>query len=189
MASKKRMEVVNELATDPNPTNEDETTNEEETMIEEVTTNEEETMSESVDKTLETTIEALANILPPPVEQYTAVEVICHGLSELEVDELKEVIQYCQERIDELQQDEVEELEYQMRAIQDKLLALKGKTSHPASSGREGAKKQARPIVNPNDPTQVYTFGKRPEWLKTLLEPANGDKNKELEMMEAMRAK
>ena len=179
MASKKRMEVVNELATDPNPTNE------EETMIEEVTTNED----ESADKTLETTIEALANILPPPVEQYTAVEVICHGLSELEVDELKEVIQYCQERIEELQRDEVEELEYQMRAIQNKLLALKGKTSHPASSGREGAKKQARPIVNPNDPSQVYTFGKRPEWLKTLLEPANGDKNKELEMMEAMRAK
>jgi len=91
--------------------------------------------------------------------------------------------------IDELQRDEVEELEYQMRAIQDKLLALKGKTSHQASSGREGVKKQARPIVNPNDSTQVYTFGKRPEWLKTLLEPANGDKNKELEMMEAMRAK
>lgn len=76
-----------------------------------------------------------------------------------------------------------------MRAIQDKLLALKGKTSHPASSGREGAKKQARPIVNPNDSNQVYTFGKRPEWLRVLLEPANGDKNKELEMMEAMRAK
>ena len=78
--------------------------------------------------------------------------MICHGLSELEVDELKEVIDYCEERIDELQRDEVEELEYQMRAIQDKLLALKGKTSHQASSGREGAKKQARPIVNPNDP-------------------------------------
>lgn len=77
MASKKRTDVVNELATESNPTNE------------EVTTNEEETMSETVDKTLETTIEALANILPPPVEQYTAVEVICHGLSELEVDELK----------------------------------------------------------------------------------------------------
>jgi DNA-binding protein H-NS len=171
MASKKRTDVVNELATELNPTNE------------------EETMNESVDKTLETTIEALANILPPPVEQYTVVEVICHGLSELEVDELKEVIQYCQERIEELQRDEVEELEYQMRAIQDKLLSLKGKTRNPASSGREGAKKQARPIVNPNDPTQVYTFGKRPEWLKTLLEAANGDKNKELEMMEAMRAK
>jgi len=82
MASKKRTDVVNELATDPNPMNE------------------EETMNESVDKTLETTVEALANILPPPVEQYTAVAVICHGLSELDVDELKEVIDYCKERID-----------------------------------------------------------------------------------------
>jgi hypothetical protein len=151
--------------------------------------NEEETMNESVDKTLEETVEALANILPPPVEQYTAVGVICHGLSELDVDELKEVIDYCHDRIDELQRDEVEELEYQMRAIQDKLLLLKGKTSYPVSPSREGTKKQARPIVNPNDPNQVYTFGKRPEWLKALLEPANGDKNKELEMMEALRAK
>ncbi|HOW74705.1 MAG TPA: hypothetical protein PK959_01995 [Candidatus Competibacteraceae bacterium] len=46
MASKKRTDVVNELATDPNPMNE------------------EETMNESVDKTLEETVEALANILP-----------------------------------------------------------------------------------------------------------------------------
>ena len=51
------------------------------------------------------------------------------------------------------------------------------------------SKRTRTTIVNPNDSNQVYTFGKRPEWLKTLLEPANGDKNKELEMMEAMRAK
>ena len=171
MATKKRTVVVNEMVADPNPMNE------------------EETMNESVDKTLEETVEALANILPPPVEQYTAVAVICHGLSELEVDELKEVIDYCEERIDELQRDEVESLEAEMRAIQDKLLSLKGKTSVQTSSLREGAKKQARPIVNPNDSNQVYTFGKRPEWLKALLDPANGDKNKELEMLEAMRAK
>ena len=116
MASKKRTDVVNGLATELNPMNE------------------EETMNESVDKTLETTVEALANILPPPVEQYTAVAVICHGLSELDVDELKEVIDYCEERIDELQRDEVESLEAEMRAIQDKLLSLKGKTSVQTSS-------------------------------------------------------
>jgi hypothetical protein len=48
---------------------------------------------------------------------HTAVAVICHGLSELDVDELKEVIDYCEERIDELQRDEVESLEAEMRAI------------------------------------------------------------------------
>lgn len=103
-------------------------------------------------------------------DQYTAVEIICNDIDDLNVDELKEVIEYCSSRIDELQREEVEALEAEMRVIQDKLMAMRGFRGKPVTngnqSGHSGAVKRTdRPLANPKNPAQVYTFGKTPDWL------------------------
>ena len=89
-------------------------------------------------------------------------------LESLEVTELKEVIDYCQTLIDEIQREEVEALEAEMRAIQNKLLALQGRKATRASM-RQSPKRTATPIINPADPSQTYTFGRMPDWLSALM--------------------
>lgn len=88
-------------------------------------------------------------------------------LDDLEVNGLREVIDYCENRITELQRSEVEELEEEMRAIQDKLLALKGKR---VSNGTgEKRSRTEKVVVNPDNPNEVYRFGIQPQWLKDLM--------------------
>lgn len=99
----------------------------------------------------------------------TSVSMICSGCDDLDVDELKEVIEYCSCRIDELQKEEVSELEEQMRAIQDKLLALKGHKRTEKKEKTEGAKRNVTPLVNPNNPSEVYTFGKTPDFVVKMM--------------------
>ncbi len=100
-------------------------------------------------------------------ESLSPVEAIYNKCDELDVEQLKQVIEYCQERIDDLQREEVEQIEAEMRALQDKLIALKGhKTTGIVGSG---AKRTATPIVNPKNPTQMYTYGKTPDWLVELM--------------------
>ena len=86
-------------------------------------------------------------------------------LEKLEVEDLKGVIEYCQNLIDEMQKEEVESLEAEMREIQDKLMALKGKKTSVSSEKR----RMAKSIVNPANLSQVYTFGRYPEWLEQLV--------------------
>ncbi len=105
----------------------------------------------------------------------TSVEMICSGCDDLDVDGLKQVIDHCSNRIDELQREEVEELEAQMRAIQDKLIALNGHKGKVNGNGTSdsGKKRTDTPLVNPNNPKEVYTFGKHPDWLAKLMAETN----------------
>lgn len=100
----------------------------------------------------------------------TQVEVISCACDGLDVDELKQVIDYCTSRIDELQREEVKALEAEMRAIQDKLMALKGHRNSPAAMRTESTerKRTEKVVINPDNPTQIYKFGKTPEWLTAL---------------------
>lgn len=104
-----------------------------------------------------------------------SVEVICSGCDDLDIDGLKQVIDYCSNRIDELQREEVEELEAQMRVIQDKLIALNGHKGKVNGNGTSdsGKKRTDTPLVNPNNPKEVYTFGKHPDWLAKLMAETN----------------
>lgn len=100
-------------------------------------------------------------------DQLTGVEIICNDCDDLNVDELKQVINYCSSRIDELQKEQVSLLEEQMRAIQEKLMALKGHKGHKAAGN---GKRVATPLVNPDNPKEIYTFGKLPDWVVKLME-------------------
>lgn len=96
-------------------------------------------------------------------DEMSGVKIICDGLS---IDELKGVIEYCSNRIDELQKEEVEALEAEMRAIQSKLMAMRGFRLNPVmGNGNSGQKRADKPLINPKNPAQVYTFGKTPDWL------------------------
>lgn len=88
-------------------------------------------------------------------------------LDEFDVDGLKEVIEYCSARIDELQREEVEALEAEMRAIQDKLMAMRGHRGKQVVE-KEKQKRTEKVVINPDNPTQVYKFGKTPDWLSAL---------------------
>lgn len=110
---------------------------------------------------------------PEENKEYTAVDIVCNDCDNLNVDELKQVIEYCSSRIDELQREEVEALEAQMRAIQDKLMAMKGFRGKQVVENSEKQKRTAIPLVNPNNPSEVYTFGKTPDWLVKLMADTN----------------
>lgn len=83
----------------------------------------------------------------------------------MSVDELKQVVEFCTTRITDLQRNEVEDIEAQMSKLQAKLDALKG--VKPAEL-KEPSKRTSKVVVNPDDPTQVYKFGKTPDWLSAL---------------------
>lgn len=89
-------------------------------------------------------------------------------LDEFDVDGLKEVIEYCSSRIDELQREEVEALEAEMRAIQDKLMAMRGYKNNMIKTEGSKQKRTEKVVINPDNPTQVYKFGKTPDWLSAL---------------------
>ena len=101
--------------------------------------------------------------------EFNAVEQVCVDCENFTVDELNEVINWCSNKIDDLQREEVEALEAEMRAIQDKLLALKGRKPAPLTIVSGEAKRTANPIVNPDNPSQVYKFGRTPDWLAALM--------------------
>lgn len=129
----------------------------------------------TVETPVETTLVETAEEPEEPVESaLTSVQwsSIKPELDDLDADGLKEVIEYCSNRIEELQKEEVEELEAQMRSIQDKLLAMKGfrgkqvvKTEKTEEAKRTRTEKV---VINPENPSQVYRFGKIPEWLDQL---------------------
>jgi len=99
---------------------------------------------------------------PTPVSALDSVKSLLHKLV---VDELKEVMGCCEDLITELQREQVEELESQMRFIQDQLIALKGPRYSPAPTSSRNVK----PLVNPSNPNEVYTTGMLPGWLKELI--------------------
>lgn len=107
------------------------------------------------------------------------------GIDKLNVEEIKDVMKYCQSRLEYLQKSEIEALETEMRSIQMKLLEMKG-----GSLPQREAKKKGLIIVNPNNPQEIYRgFGKRQPWLVELLKPANGNKDDERKIMEALAQK
>lgn len=122
----------------------------EETMTVEATTVEE---RETQPEVIET---------PTPISALDSVKSL---LDKLAVDELKEVMGCCEDLITELQREQVEELESQMRFIQDQLIALKGPRYSPAPTSSRNVK----PLVNPANPNEVYTTGMLPSWLKEMI--------------------
>ncbi len=139
-----------------------------------VTINEETEITSTAEtgETASTELETENNDIPTDTK---SVEVICSGCDDLDLDGLKQVIDYCSNRIDELQREEVEALEAQMRAIQDKLIAMKGHKGKVNGNGTSdsGKKRNDTPLVNPNNPKEVYTFGKHPDWLAKLIAETN----------------
>ena len=89
-------------------------------------------------------------------------------LDEFDVDGLKEVIEYCSTRIDELQREEVEALESEMRAIQDKLMAMRGYKNNIIKTEGSKRSRTEKVVINPDNPTQIYKFGRAPDWLSAL---------------------
>ena len=99
-------------------------------------------------------------------EEMSGVKIICNDCDGLSADEIKVVIEYCSNRIDELQRKEVEALEAEMRAIKGKLISMRGfRLKSGTANGNTRVKRTDSPLINPKNPTQVYTFGKTPEWL------------------------
>jgi len=89
------------------------------------------------------------------------------SIDELNTTSIRDLIEYSQSVIDRRRQSETEELERQMLEIQAKLLTLKGPSAVGGNVNKSG--KTARPIINPNNPSQIYKFGKHPKWLTDLV--------------------
>ena len=166
--------------------NETNQVNEQNEMIEEVTV--EDTDDVEIENTIEDTEdEDETNMLE---NESTISETDWNELIEridvLNVNNVQGVISYCKERLKILQQEEIAKLEEEMRLIHQKLVAMKNEpVLFPSTKAK---KKEGRIIVNPANPNDVYSgFGKRPDWLKALLEPAAGDKMKEQEILETLR--
>ena len=120
-------------------------------------------MQPAVEEVVEET-EVHPEVIEPPIPA-SALDSVKSVLGTLAVDELKAVIGFCEEVITELQREQVEELETQMRFIQDQLMALKGHSRN----GSTPTTRNVKPLVNPANPNEVYTTGMLPAWLKELI--------------------
>ena len=94
---------------------------------------------------------------PTPLSPLETVRLV---LDDMPVPDLKTIIEHCEGRIHDLQREEVEALEQQMRFLQDKLIALRGPVQ---SNGRN-----VKPLRNPANPNEVYTTGMTPAWVREL---------------------
>lgn len=123
-----------------------------------------ETIETPVPDTVETERQLESDVIedsiPIPVHSWETLKPV---LDTLAVDDLKQVIAYCESAINELQREQVEALEFQMRAIQDQLILLKGRNGYPSSA------RNVKPIVNPANPSEFYTVGMTPYWLRELV--------------------
>ncbi len=123
-------------------------------------------------------------------EEVDELAALKEQLDELNVDGLKSIITHCEFLIEQINRDAVEALEAEMRAIQDKLWALKGgrRSLVLEESARSDSKKVGRPIVNPNNPQEVWGgFGARPDWLNEMIKSAKGDRKAERELLNKIR--
>jgi len=105
------------------------------------------------------------------------------SIDELDYAELEEIANYSRQRLDNLQNEEASAIEKQIQELQSKLNSIRPSKANPEPIRR------IVPIVNPNDSSQIYTTGPRPQWLKDLLKEANGDKERERDIMNSLRRK
>jgi hypothetical protein len=89
-----------------------------------------------------------------------------------EMEDLMEFIQLANERLVFLQSNEISEIEAEISRLKERLAVLKGQTDtikdEMGFPMKEKKKKAFDPIVNPNDPSEVYTAGRLPEWVIEL---------------------
>jgi len=107
------------------------------------------------------------------------VEQIIDAINQLDFNDLIKVADHVNGEINKLKEKEAALLEEQMREIQEKLAALRGKPLVDACS----------PVryKNPTTGEIANSRGKRPTWLAELLKPAAGDKTKEKEILEPLK--
>lgn len=162
------------------------------TTTEETTTNVEQVETQNEVENSEAQVETETAETPTALhDELDALSVIKDDLTDLEVDQLKSIIDYCESLIEEKQREAVEELERQMREIQDKLWAMKGgrRTSLVLEQTRTSdTKKAGRPIFNPANPSEVWGgFGARPQFIADMVKSAGGDRKKEREILNKIR--
>jgi 23S rRNA A1618 N6-methylase RlmF len=154
-------------------------------------------MNENVNEAVETEIQDEAQNVMNDEEENESFQTsendvpgnVIEAINELNVEQVKAVISYCKVRLEDLQQEEIAQLEEQMRTIQERLMNMKGGAVLFPQVHRETRKKGLM-IENPENTSEIYKgFGKRPDWLSKLLEPAQGDKVKEREIMERLAKK
>lgn len=117
-------------------------------------------------------------------------EVIRHCMEVIDrrpdgtIDDVQKVIGHCMEMIDRHYDAEVEEIDQkmaEMKAEYDREMAelrsrrnvIRPPESKPIVFPK--ATRNYREIVNPNNPSQVYKTGPRPDWLEDLLREHLGD--------------
>lgn len=91
-----------------------------------------------------------------------------------DMEELYEFIGLANERLVFLQSNEISEIEAEISRLKDRLAVLRGQTNtikdEMGFPTKEKKKKAFYPIINPNDPSEVYTAGRLPEWIIKLAE-------------------
>lgn len=107
------------------------------------------------------------------------VEQIIAEINELAFDDLIKIADHVNGEVNKLKEKEALVLEEQMREIQEKLAAIRGKPVVDACA----------PVryKNPTTGELANSRGKRPAWLAELLKSANGDKAKEKEILEPLK--
>lgn len=91
-----------------------------------------------------------------------------------DMEELYEFIGLANERLVFLQSNEISEIEAEISRLKDRLAVLKGQTNtikdEMGFPMKEKKKKAFYPIINPENPSEVYTAGRLPEWVIKLAE-------------------
>lgn len=89
-----------------------------------------------------------------------AVKAIKSMLSGLSIEEVKEIDTHIKSMMDAIQQEKIKQLMEQKRLIDEQLKAFNVVGESVSDH---------TPIVNPNNPAEIYRMGKQPDWLKALM--------------------
>jgi hypothetical protein len=89
-----------------------------------------------------------------------AFETVMTQAASLTADELKSLGNYCLNLSKEMQSEAIKNTKAELRALQDKIDALKGMKTNT---------KNTSPVFNPANSNETYTMGRRPLWLNDLM--------------------
>lgn len=106
-------------------------------------------------------------------QEASGIEMIKERIKELSLEEIKEIIRFCQQVIKDRQENEVSEIDRQIAELLAKKQAITGK--HSVKSEEAKRTRDIKPIINPSNTAEKYIAGRIPEWLGKILKDKLGN--------------
>ena len=133
-----------------------------------------------VDQLIFDTISATESVVEPATDSIVDTKnPMIQMLMSFELEEIENFIELANERLETLKMKRINDIKEAMAKLNEELHSLSGQHANHTTSLKHSSGEKAQrnfgetawsPIVNPNNPDQIYKAGRIPEWLNELMQ-------------------